>query len=138
MVYNKLKDTKATLQIFRNASSNRRGAVLLPLGLLMLSMAVFGWGLQYKLSLYQGKGSITHQSPEAKLLSQKERPAAGQPVTVRPAESPVFPALLMLVLAFVLHQISTLFVRSRSMCRAQTPPPPCLKAIFLRPPPVLT
>jgi hypothetical protein len=126
------------LPIFRNASGNRRRAVLLPLGLLMLSMAIFGWGLQYKLSLYQGKGSITHQSPEAKLLSQKERPAAGQPLTVRPAESPVFPALLILALAFGLHQISALFVRSRSIRRARTPLPPCLEAIFLRPPPVLT
>jgi hypothetical protein len=125
------------LSIFRNASGNRREAVLLPLGLLMLSMAVFGWGLQYKLSLYQGKGSITHQSPEAKLLSQKERPAAGQPLTVRPAELPVFPALLVLVPALGLHQVSALFVRSGSMRRAWTPVPPCLKAIFLRPPPVL-
>ena len=108
------------------------------MGLLMLSMAVFGWGLQYKLSLYQGKGSITHQSPEAKLLSQKERPAAGQSLTARPAELPVFPALLMLVLAFGLHHISALFIRSGSMRRTRTPLPPCLKAIFLRPPPVLT
>jgi hypothetical protein len=126
------------LPIFSNASGNRRRAVLLPLGLLMLSMAVFGWGLQYKLSLYQGKGSITHQSPEAKLLSQKERPAAGQQLTVRPAELPVFPALLTLAPAFGLHQISALFVRSGSMRRARAPLPPCLQAIFLRPPPVLT
>jgi hypothetical protein len=104
----------------------------------MLSMAVFGWGLQYKLSLYQGKGSITHQSPEAKLLSQKERPTAGHSLTARPAELSVFPALLMLVLAFGLHHISAFFVRSGSMRRVRTPMPPCLQAIFLRPPPVLT
>ena len=138
VVCNKLKDRKANLPIFRNASGNRLRAVLLPVGLLMLSMAVFGWGLQYKLSLYQGKGAITHQSPEAKLLSQKERPAAAQPLTVRPAELPVFPALLMLVTAFGLHAICALFVRSRSLRRARTPLPPCLEAIFLRPPPVLT
>lgn len=138
VVCNKLKDWKANLPILSNSSGNRHRAVLLPLGLLMLSMAVFGWGLQYKLSLYQGKDSITHLTPEAKLLSQKERPAAGQPLTVRPAELQVFPALLMLVLVFGLHQVSALFVRSGSMRRVRTPLPPCLQAIFLRPPPVLT
>ena len=78
--------------LLSNSSGNRRRAVLLPLGLLMLSMAVFGWGLQYKLSLYQGKGSIAHLTPEAKLLSQKERPRpAGGPLPqVRPRRFPGF------------------------------------------------
>ncbi len=74
------------MPILSNSSGNRHRAVLLPLGLLMLSMAVFGWGLQYKLSLYQGKDSITHLTPAAKLLSQKERPACGQVLSVRPVE----------------------------------------------------
>ena len=37
----------------------------------MLSLAVFGWGLQYKLSLYQGKGSIAHLTPEAMSLLRR-------------------------------------------------------------------
>jgi hypothetical protein len=41
----------------------------------LLCLAVFMWGLHYKLSLYHTAGS--HQTaPAAKLLSQKERPAA--------------------------------------------------------------
>jgi hypothetical protein len=41
----------------------------------MLGLAVFMWGLHYKLSLYHAAGS--HQTaPSAKLLSQKERPAS--------------------------------------------------------------
>jgi hypothetical protein len=126
------------LSTLSNSSGNRHRAVLLPLGLLMLSMAVFGWGLQYKLSLYQGKDSITHLAPAAKLLSQKERPAVGQVLSVRPVAWPVFPALLMLALSCGLCQIAARYVRAGSMLRLRAPLPPCLLAIFLRPPPVLT
>ena len=52
-------------------------------------MAVFGWGLQYKLSLYQGKDSISHLAPEAKLLSQKERPTAAQAANPPPDRTTV-------------------------------------------------
>jgi hypothetical protein len=119
----------------------RRCAFLLPLGLLMLSMAVFGWGLQYKLSLYQGKDSITHLAPEAKLLSQKERPTAGQAIDVRPAELPAFlflPAILMLTLTAGLPQAAAGYVRTGITKGLGTALPPCLQAVFLRPPPVLS
>jgi len=46
------------------------------MGVLALTIAVFGWGLQYKLSLYQHSGSHSRTVSEAKLLSQKERPSA--------------------------------------------------------------
>ena len=36
-----------------------------------LSVAIFGWGLQYKLSLYKPH-MVTHAMPEAKLLSRDE------------------------------------------------------------------
>jgi hypothetical protein len=39
----------------------------------MLGLAVFLWGLQYKLSLYHSV-TIHHATPKAKLLSQRERP----------------------------------------------------------------
>jgi hypothetical protein len=41
--------------------------------ILMLAFAVSFWGLQYKLSLYHSVGAKP-VVPEAKLLSQKERP----------------------------------------------------------------
>jgi hypothetical protein len=41
--------------------------------ILTLMFAVSTWGLQYKLSLYHCLG-VRHSVPEAKLLSQKERP----------------------------------------------------------------
>jgi hypothetical protein len=128
------------LQRLRNSWRNGHRAFLLALGLLMLSAAVFGWGLQYKLSLYHGKDSISHQIPEAKLLSQKERPTTGQVVSVRPAELPafhLFPALIIVTAASGLFQAAARYVRTGSLERSRAPLPPCLQAIFLRPPPVL-
>jgi hypothetical protein len=119
---------------------NGRRAFLLALGLLTLSAAVFGWGLQYKLSLYHGKDSISHQIPEAKLLSQKERPATGQAVSVRSSELPafpLFPAFIIVTLASGLFQAAARYLRIGSLERSRPPLPPCLQAIFLRPPPVL-
>jgi hypothetical protein len=128
------------LLLLRNSWRNGHRAFLLALGLLMLSAAVFGWGLQYKLSLYHGKDSISHQIPEAKLLSQKERPATGQTVTMRPSELPAFhliPALIIMLAAPLLFQAAARYVRTGSLERSRAPLPPCLQAIFLRPPPVL-
>jgi hypothetical protein len=45
---------------------------------LALAMAVFGWGLHYKLSLYHTAAPAAERQSEAKLLSQKER---SQPVS---------------------------------------------------------
>ncbi len=124
----------------RNSWRNGHRAFLLALGLLTLSAAVFGWGLQYKLSLYHGKDSISHQIPEAKLLSQKERPATVQAVSVRPTELPafpLFPALIIVTLSSGLFQAVARYLRIGSLERSRPPLPPCLQAIFLRPPPVL-
>jgi hypothetical protein len=123
----------------RNSLRNGRRAILLALGLLMLSAAVFGWGLQYKLSLYQGKDSISHQIPKATLLSQKERPAMGQAVRVLPNEpraSNLLPALITVTVESGLLQAAARYVRTGSLERSRPPLPPCLQAIVLRPPPV--
>ena len=124
----------------RKSLRNSHGALLSALGLLMLSAAVFGWGLQYKLSLYQGKDSISHQMPEAKLLSQKERPAVGQAVSAGPTELPAFallPIFLVVTVASGLFRAAARYLRTGSVERFRPPLPPCLQAIFLRPPPVL-
>jgi hypothetical protein len=44
--------------------------------LLGLGLSVFGWGLQYKLSLYDPPQASSHQMPQAKLLSQDEQATA--------------------------------------------------------------
>jgi hypothetical protein len=125
---------------FRNSSGSRR-AVLLPLGFLMLCLAVFGWGLQYKLSLYQGKNSIAHLTPEAKLLSQKERPATAQALGAQTPEVPAFPvfaAFVFVAVASLLRQAATRYVRTGSLEQSRPARPPCLQALFFRPPPVLS
>ena len=123
------------MQVFGSSPQNRRRAVLLPLGLLILAIAVFGWGLQYKLSLYQGKDSISHSAPVAKLLSQKERPAAVQPPGDR-SEMPTWPVVLVFALPFGLCQAATRYFRS-VCCEGEWPPLPiCLRVIFVRPPPI--
>ena len=132
-------DGEPSLSFLSNSPGNRRRAILLPIGLLMLSMAVFGWGLQYKLSLYQGKDSISHLAPVAKLLSQKERPAVGQALA-RPAAAPAWPflawsACLIATLAFALCQAAARYLRSGSLEGGRHPLPPCLEAILRRPPP---
>jgi len=130
--------SETSVGLFRNSSGSRR-AVLLPLGLLMLSLAVFGWGLQYKLSLYQSKNSIAHLTPEAKLLSQKERPAATQGLVARLPEVPAFPfvAAFVLVASFLVRAAAR-YLRAGSMEKSRPPRPPCLQTLFFRPPPALT
>jgi hypothetical protein len=129
------------LQLSGYTRRKRHCAFLLSFGLLTLSMAVFGWGLQYKLSLYQAKSSIAHLTPEAKLLSQKERPMVGQVQSTRPVEPPafpVFPALLMATLAVSLRQAVARYTRTGSTEKSPAPLPACVQAIFFHPPPALT
>jgi hypothetical protein len=52
---------------------NRRISPAAALGILLVALAVFGWGLQYKVSLYQSPVASANASPHANLLSQKER-----------------------------------------------------------------
>jgi len=53
-----------------------------------LAIAVFTWGLQYKLSLYYPEHSTYHQIPEAKLLSRNEQPIATDRLMTSPAKAP--------------------------------------------------
>ena len=118
------------MQFSGNTRRKRRWAFLLSFGLLTLSMAVFGWGLQYKLSLYQAKGSTAHLTPEAKLLSQKERPTVGQTQATRPVEppaSPIFPALLIVTLAASLCQAVARYTRTGSVEKSRPRCPPAFR-----------
>jgi hypothetical protein len=60
----------------RSNFSNRLYFSLTLIGIFVLAIAVFGWGLQYKLSLYSKSGNPSRSVAQAKLLSQKERSAA--------------------------------------------------------------
>jgi hypothetical protein len=124
------------LPLLSNLQGNRRRAILLPIGLMMLCMAVFGWGLQYKLSLYQGKDSISHLAPVAKLLSQEERPVAGKTLVARRGWASAWPVFLILVMAFGLCPAAVRYLRTGGLEGSRSPFLPCLQDIFVRPPPV--
>jgi hypothetical protein len=55
---------------------------------LPLALAVFSWGLQYKLSLYDPPHAISHSMPHAKLLSSKERVSLSSTQCADEASSP--------------------------------------------------
>ena len=110
-----------------------------------LAIAVFAWGLQYKLSLYDAPGSTSRQIPEAKLLSGNEQSAAVESPLMKSANgSPgVTPGLLFTVLTSFLVGLGIAFEpvayrvsqeRTRPWCVARRSG---MAAFFFRPPPVL-
>lgn len=93
-------------QAERLAVGHSRGLRGLAFGLVLLSFCVFGWGLRYKLSLYDPPHSLQHRMPQAKLLSGNEK-AALVAVDLRRMASPdrsplltTFAVASLLVLAF--------------------------------------
>ena len=51
------------------------GRFAIGVSILLLALAVFGWGLHSKLSLYHIRARTSEVAPIAKLLSERERPA---------------------------------------------------------------
>ena len=70
--------------------SPRTGGPMLTMLLFLLSFAVFGWGLHYKLSLYNASAPPSSTGMAAKLLSQQERASsqAQQTAPVKPVTPP--------------------------------------------------
>lgn len=50
------------------------GRFAIGVSILLLALAVFGWGLHSKLSLYHIRARASETTPIAKLLSERERP----------------------------------------------------------------
>lgn len=97
-------------------SPNRRASTVTVFAILLLAFTVFGWGIGYKLSLYDPSSPSTI-IPAAKLLSQKERPsaekAAVQLVPVAPAQETTnyYPATLIVALMFSLRFLMSTRIR---------------------------
>jgi hypothetical protein len=108
-----------------------------------LAIAVFAWGLQYKLSLYDPPHSTSHQIPEAKLLSRDEQATVVEGLFVSGDEAGpgIAHILPFSLLAFV---VLGLFPRIFRRLGRQAKRPwrvscrPGLNAFFFRPPPSLT
>jgi hypothetical protein len=54
--------------------NGREGRFAIGVSILLLALAVFGWGLHSKLSLYHIRARASETAPIAKLLSERERP----------------------------------------------------------------
>jgi hypothetical protein len=124
-------------------SPNRRIPALTSMGIFFLAIAVFGWGIKYKLSLYDAPGSFSTHITQAKLLSQKERPVRDGVVDSAHAASPMlqssffYPALFAVALIFGLHLVAALHSATitvddsrQQRCASSSffsfrPPPPC-------------
>jgi len=124
-------------------TKNRRTPIRVVIGIIFLVFALFGWGMQYKRSLYDSPGSVSTHMPHAKLLSQKERPVLANDVaSVCPAfpqpESSIFPTFLIAAIllgSYVAISRRVLTVAADDDSRQQR----CAHSVFFsfRPPPVL-
>ena len=110
---------------------------------LLLSAAVFGWGLHYKLSLYHSTSVHAISAPVAKLLSPRERmPDAGTVQASVPNEDAFHEGAFPLALSFALISgwLLLRFAGLSSMQALRYPPLAKethlhLVSLFFRPPP---
>lgn len=110
-----------------------------------LSLCVFTWGLQYKLSLYNPPQSASRQIPKAKLLSKEEGSDVTQtPLVLRTKTVTTIvytaPATALLFLLLVLRSLVELTSSGLMLaaCR-QRRRRSCdyLNILYVRPPPAL-
>jgi lysylphosphatidylglycerol synthetase-like protein (DUF2156 family) len=117
--------------------TRRRGSQWMIVTIAMLALAVFSWGVRYKVSLYN---PANHMSA-AKLLSQRERPAtfesaklAVDPI-VLPGVRSLF-AVAMGVMLAGLWSLKLVFLPKSIEHLAQLPKQSSHTFFFFRPPPV--
>jgi hypothetical protein len=118
--------------------TRRRGSHWMIVTIAMLALAVFSWGVRYKLSLYN---PAAHMSA-AKLLSQQERPATVESARLAadPAVNPelvTFFALAMGVMLAWLWSLKPVFSPRIVRHQVRLPRRPGHTFFFFRPPPFL-
>jgi hypothetical protein len=122
----------------------RRPQVAAALVALFLAIAVFGWGLQYKLSLYDHPSDHPSSAPHAKLLSQKERPASSNavglivPDTRQLQSSVLLLALLVWTISLGSYVTQFSWMRSRALISYSSQQRSAVSNYFaFRPPPTI-
>ena len=110
--------------------------------MLLLAFAVFSWGVQYKLSLYDPPAKASAHMAEAKLLSNKERPSLSNATEL--AVASVAQPILTVVFAYLIGAMFVGLDPFGSMCTqsdvrdsAQIPKQPRQSFFFFRPPPAV-
>lgn len=117
----------------------------LPFLWVLLGVAVFAWGLQYKLSLYPGELAVPHRVPMAKLLTNDKQQGAAHAAMglYLPDHGPRWWLAARLLPSLVLMLSAMLLLALRRYVSALTGLrdafPPLLRgpaSLFFRPPPV--
>lgn len=114
---------------------------------LWLALAVFAWGLQYKLSLYDPPQAASHQMPHAKLLSEDQQSSQAGHLAIAQEDASIgavvagwslvfFSLLLDLNHRAALSLLAQRKLHGSSRLRP-TRPFAALNAFFFRPPPAL-
>lgn len=108
------------------------------LSILALAIAVFAWGLKYKLSLYESATPPAHPMMVAKLLSNRERPAD----TAVQIERATTPFLTVFLTAFALaacfqpdREHQSRWTLQCTINPQRRPVPQATRQILFRPPP---
>lgn len=92
---------QVTVNPWRNSRLFQRCGSLAFLG---LAVFVFTWGLQYKLSLYDPPKSVSHQIPQAKLISEDEQTETTQsPLVVQTKSFPRISYAVTAAVFFILY-----------------------------------
>jgi hypothetical protein len=87
------------------------------MGIFLLACAVFGWGLQYKMSLYNQANGQSASIPHAKMLSERERPVSSldgasiSPSSTQPQSLAFYPLFLIATLMLGLRLAADVWMR---------------------------
>lgn len=122
------------------SDTSSRQSRIVSLGMLLLALAVFTWGVQYKLSLYDPPAKATAHMAKAKLLSEKERAsiANASESLLAPVALPILPILfgyLASAMLIALGRFKFAYSDSNVRASAQLPKQPSQSFFFFRPPP---
>jgi len=110
-----------------------------------LAFCVFTWGLQYKLSLYDPPKAVSHEMPQAKLLSKDQQSHVSESPLVKGMSVPDKTSqLAFFTLLFTLLLVSVVSVQPKQAARladrnepVRPPSLANLHSLFFRPPPIL-
>ena len=124
---------KLHMSVHHQLRQPTRSTPCLAVLMFLLSFAVFAWGLNYKLSLYNSQATTSAHEPAAKLLSNQERPATRVPAIPREVPS-LFPISIVALLITSLPIGESFVSHTRSYVPSHTVgmggplfrrPPPC-------------
>jgi hypothetical protein len=126
-------------------STNRRAGSWFTLAFMGLALCIFTWGVQYKLSLYDPPQSVSHQIPQAKLLSREQQATADESPLLENTKTSARVMYAMVGSVFlVLSRASALLNTPASSQRQREEKTPwrlrrqaSLNTFFFRPPPTL-